>query len=82
VFISVRGDHARERESADPLFGPIPARELEGGLPKARTRRRRNAIFGHVEAWYLFYDTGKTQIRWAITLAPMQIVSRHFAHVL
>jgi hypothetical protein len=38
VFISVRDDHAREREYADPLFCPIPARELEGGLPKARMK--------------------------------------------
>jgi hypothetical protein len=42
VFISVRDDHARDRECADPLFGPIPAMELEVGLP---TRRRRNTIF-------------------------------------
>jgi hypothetical protein len=51
-FILVRDDHAREREYADPLFGPIPARELGGGLPRARTRRRRKASFGHVEARY------------------------------
>jgi hypothetical protein len=52
VFISVRSDHARERECTDPLFSPIPALELEEGLPRARARRRRKTIFGLVAAQY------------------------------
>jgi hypothetical protein len=87
VFISVRGDHARERECADPLFSPLPVLDLEEGLPRApsatkydfRPRSRLVLILrGDGRRNYCPTD----EIRWAIPLAPMRIVSRHFAHVL
>jgi hypothetical protein len=48
VFISVRDDHARDRECADPLFGPISTGT--GGRPADASATKYD--FPHVEARY------------------------------